>query len=324
MLYTKLFLSLLATVIVCGISKAQEVRPCKDTRKLITEIKKVIHKESLVKELIRQQELNQELAGLNYTGNHSEDKQQVFEVFTIALRKAGDLHSLFLSAKVVSAIDKESEQATLPSGRYLGNHLGYLKIPSCITFDSQKDLQFANKLIELIAALDGKGTDSWIIDLRDNRGGNRWPMLAGLAPIIGEGLVGYNFSPTKGKFIPLNIANGQINYSPLKTQKYIVHNPYKRIAILLSHQTGSSGEMLAIALLGFPRTASFGEQTAGYSTVNNTYSFSDGSQLFLATDYAADKNKRIYRNGIQPDFQLGKELKESENIAFVEKWLLNE
>ncbi|CAG5006683.1 hypothetical protein DYBT9275_03875 [Dyadobacter sp. CECT 9275] len=53
-------------------------------------------------------------------------------------------------------------------------------------------MQFANKLIEQIAALDGNGTDSWIIDLRDNWGGNRWPMLAGLAPIIGESLVCYN------------------------------------------------------------------------------------------------------------------------------------
>lgn len=317
-------MGLLCTIIVCSISKAQESRPSKETRKLITEIKKVINKQSLVKELIRLPDLNEELANLNYTGNHSEDKQKVFEVFTSALRKAGDLHSLFLSAQVLQAINRENAKATLPSGSYLGNHIGYLKIPSCITFDSQKDLQFANTLIEQIAALGENGADSWIIDLRDNLGGNRWPMLAGVTPIIGEGLVGYNYSQAKVKFIPLHITNGQINYSPLKTQKYTVRNPYKKIAVLINHQTGSSGEMLAVALLGFPRTSSFGQQTAGYSTVNQTYNFSDGSQLFLATDYSADKNKKIYKDGIQPDFQLGKELAESEMIAFVKKWLLKE
>ncbi|PWK77065.1 peptidase S41-like protein [Mucilaginibacter oryzae] len=324
MKYKKLLLAFIATIIFCGIAKAQESRAGKETRKLIREIKKVIYKESLVKDLIRRQELDQELAGLNYTGDHLQDKQKVFEVFTGALRKAGDLHSLFLSARVLSAIDQEHEQAALPSGAYLGDHVGYLKIPSCMTFDSQKDLQFANTLIEKITALVENGTESWIIDLRDNRGGNRWPMLAGLAPIIGEGLVGYNYNPAKGKFIPLNITNGQINYSTLQTQKYIVRNPHKKIAVLLGHQTGSSGEMLAIALLGFPRTASFGEQTAGYTTVNTTYSFSDGSQLFLATDYAADRTKKIYQNGIKPNFNPDKALKEPETIAFVKRWLLNE
>ncbi|CAG5006688.1 hypothetical protein DYBT9275_03876 [Dyadobacter sp. CECT 9275] len=122
----------------------------------------------------------------------------------------------------------------------------------------------------------------------------------------------------------MNINNAMINYSNLKTQKYIIRNPYKKSAILLSHQTGSSGEMVAIALLGFPRTTSFGAQTAGYSTINQTYSFCHGSQLFLATDYSADKNKKIYQNGTQPDFKLDKALGEPEIIAFVKRRLLNE
>ncbi|CAG5006679.1 hypothetical protein DYBT9275_03874 [Dyadobacter sp. CECT 9275] len=67
MKYKKLFLGLIATIIVCGIAKAQGTRPGKETRELITEIKKVIHKESLVKERIRQQELDQELAGPSIT-----------------------------------------------------------------------------------------------------------------------------------------------------------------------------------------------------------------------------------------------------------------
>ena len=35
----------------------------------------------------------------------------------------------------------------------------------------------------------------WIVDLRGNGGGNMWPMLAGIGPILGEGIAGYFIDP---------------------------------------------------------------------------------------------------------------------------------
>ena len=31
----------------------------------------------------------------------------------------------------------------------------------------------------------------WIVDLRGNYGGNIWPMIAGVGPVLGEGIIGW-------------------------------------------------------------------------------------------------------------------------------------
>ena len=38
----------------------------------------------------------------------------------------------------------------------------------------------------------------WIVDLRHNRGGNMWPMVAGLGPLLGEGRAGAFVDPDGG------------------------------------------------------------------------------------------------------------------------------
>ena len=38
---------------------------------------------------------------------------------------------------------------------------------------------------------DRPGLIGWIVDLRTDGGGNMWPMMAGLGPILGEGIMGW-------------------------------------------------------------------------------------------------------------------------------------
>jgi len=40
------------------------------------------------------------------------------------------------------------------------------------------------------ASADRDDLIGWIVDLRGNGGGNMWPMLAGVGPVLGEGVVG--------------------------------------------------------------------------------------------------------------------------------------
>ncbi len=47
----------------------------------------------------------------------------------------------------------------------------------------------------LIEGIDTLGVCGWIVDLRDNPGGNMWPMVAGLGPILGEGVLGFFVDP---------------------------------------------------------------------------------------------------------------------------------
>ena len=49
---------------------------------------------------------------------------------------------------------------------------------------------YAKTLQDSIRARDRVGLIGWIVDLRGNSGGNMWPMLAGVGPVLGEGVAG--------------------------------------------------------------------------------------------------------------------------------------
>jgi hypothetical protein len=54
---------------------------------------------------------------------------------------------------------------------------------------------FADGIQNPIMAADRDDLAGWTVDLRGNGGGNLWPMLAGVGPVLGEGIVGYFVDP---------------------------------------------------------------------------------------------------------------------------------
>lgn len=144
-------------------------------------------------------------------------------------------------------------------------------------------------------------------------------MLSGLTPIIGDGLINYSIrnKNEKANFIK----QGNIAYSKASTTIYNTKLKFEKLAVLVNGYTASSGEMLAISLLGFENTKSFGCETRGLTTVNTTFTFKDGTSLFLATGFMEDKNKKIYRNGITPDIILDNSLSDEAILVKVKEWL---
>ena len=67
----------------------------------------------------------------------------------------------------------------------------YLTIPRISSSDESISSYLADSLQRLIQAYDKVVVSSWVIDLRENTGGNCWPMLAGVGPLLGEGVCGY-------------------------------------------------------------------------------------------------------------------------------------
>src|SRR5882757_2893833 len=76
-------------------------------------------------------------------------------------------------------------------GEWINDSIAYLTIPWVSTTDSLICTYIADSLQALIARLDTRKISRWIIDLRKNSGGNCWPMLAGIGPLLGDGLYGY-------------------------------------------------------------------------------------------------------------------------------------
>lgn len=145
-------------------------------------------------------------------------------------------------------------------------------------------------------------------------------MITGLTPIIGDGVLVYTIhhnGNTEHKI--LNGKSVSFHYtSPI----YKTQQKFKKLAVLIDNQTASSGEMLAIFLLGFDNTKSFGSTSRGLTTVNSTYTFYDGSTIYLSSGYMADRNRKIYKNAITPSILFQSETPEDSNLQQVINWLL--
>ena len=73
------------------------------------------------------------------------------------------------------------------------------------------------------------------------------------------------------------------------------------MAVITDGATASAGEAVAIAFRGRSGTRSFGTPTCGLTTSNTPFALSDGSTLWLATSFDADRTRRIYDGPIAPD-----------------------
>src|SRR5205085_4247461 len=117
---------------------------------------------------------------------------------TRAAEYNGNINSGAAPAKVTGGIRNE----------LIENEIAYIDVPWISTADNLICTSFADSLQQMIAAFDKKGIKKWIIDLRRNSGGNCWPMLTGLGPLLGEGIYGYFVSDNEK--IPFSYANGDM------------------------------------------------------------------------------------------------------------------
>lgn len=190
-------------------------------------------------------------------------------------------------------------------GEWLQDSIGYITIPWVSTSDSLICEHIADSLQSIIARLDGRGGISrWIIDLRQNTGGNCWPMLTGVGPLLGDGICGYfvsgdarvpiayqDGSAIQGRHVRCRVSHG--GYHTVRTQKSIV--------VLTGRRTVSAGEIVALAFKGRAQTLLIGEPTAGLTTANATYSLSDRSMLVLTVCQEADGAGHICDGSVVPD-----------------------
>ena len=188
-------------------------------------------------------------------------------------------------------------------GRLLGNGIAYITVPWVGTTDSAICTAVADSLQQTIARLDGQGAHKWIVDLRKNSGGNCWPMLAGIGPLLGDGTCGYFVSRTEK--VAISYSDGaamQGKYTRCRCSKtYKRKTDSIRIAVLMGPRTCSSGEIVALAFKGKAEVSFYGQPTAGLTTANSTYTLSDKSMLVLTVCMEADRTGRVCEGRLVPD-----------------------
>ena len=193
----------------------------------------------------------------------------------------------------------------LPSGSLLERALAHIVVPQFASSDRQTISAFATNLQGVIRRLDQQDPCGWIVDLRQNRGGNMWPMLAGLGPLLDAGPLGWFADRTTRGPAWSYHDGGAWNGPNLNTQ--VTGTPYELrvdhppIAVLVGPMTASSGEAVAIAFQGNSHTRMFGEHTRGLTSANGPFTLIDGAVLILAQAIEVDRRGRVYENGVTPD-----------------------
>ena len=132
-----------------------------------------------------------------------------------------------------------------------------------------------------------------------------WPMLAGIGPILGEGMVGMFIDPdsVKNRWYYENgrSLNGTFVQTSVSGTPYELIDPDPAVAILHGRLTASSGEAQVVAFRGRPNTKSFGQETTGVPTANRGFPLSDGALLNLTVAWMADRTGEKYWLPLIPD-----------------------
>jgi carboxyl-terminal processing protease len=248
-----------------------------------------------------------------------------------ALGNLNDSHSRFFTPQQVDDLLSGNLMAGLPepSGKLLDHGLVYLSV-----FDFAGSMEagtaYAMNLQNILRKLDASAPCGWILDLRQNGGGDLWPMLAGLGPLLGEGLAGAFVNPDGTQefwyYEHGQVRQGdeliiQINAASVYTLKA----PLPPVAVLTGQGTGSSGEALMVAFRGRPLARSFGRESMGLSTANEIYPLSDGARIYLTVSRFADRTGQTYGGIITPDEYIRDEAATSDTV--LEKasaWLLEQ
>ncbi|SDL42814.1 S41 family peptidase [Streptomyces indicus] len=225
-----------------------------------------------------------------------------YPAIATAVSALGDGHSEFFSPDRAKELDSDTPVRSSVEGRALPGRIGYVQLPG-LRGSEQIYKRYVREGRTAVTQANRPTACGWVIDLRRNSGGNMWPMLAVVGPILGDGDVG-GFIDANGKKDVWSIEKGSPRLDG-ETMGWGASAPVGAgsapVAVLTSRSTASSGEAVTVAFRGRPDTRSFGEQTAGVPTGNAPHRLSDGAVLNLTQAKDADRTGRTYDSPIPPD-----------------------
>jgi carboxyl-terminal processing protease len=216
------------------------------------------------------------------------------------------------AAREQTSIPTPFTSRRLPEGHIVtvqGRNFGYVVLPRCSAKDNDGQLLYAADVRRILTDLTAQSPKGWIVDLRGNTGGNMWPMLAGIGPILGDGSVG-SFVANDGNvsWFYQDGKTGTRNPAGLETvsltlqEEPVLQSPsVAPVAVLVDSSTASSAEAITIAFHGRPASRSFGSRTAGKSTAVQPFKLDDGAELYVTTAIDADRSGKAYPDGFTPD-----------------------
>lgn len=241
-------------------------------------------------------------AGAESRAAHAQTPADTYAGIRWVIAQLNEHHTLFLPPRT-----NLNAMATGPSPvplevKPLGQHVASLRLPG-IGYPprSPEAARYVATLRDGIAGQQQAGACGWIVDLREDTGGDVYPMLNGLAPLLGPPPWA-GFQNADGRLSTLGVVGDQITETPLASWPAPpATTDLPPLAVLLGPHTTSAGEMMALALAGRANARSFGAPTAGFTTGNVSIPLSDGANLVLTATYELNRFGKAVHGPLLPD-----------------------
>jgi carboxyl-terminal processing protease len=257
--------------------------------------------------------------------------QETYPAIRRVLTALNEPHSFLIEPSAVPAQNSVQEQKKQDTGPKLAapewkledGRFGVLTLPELNTLgdlERKKAIAYESAVQDGLTTMDKKSICGWIVDLRQNSGGNMWPMLWGLDPLLGPSPFAAflamdgrkeNWVRAKGHIFPTS------ENLPETPASFQLKHSVAPVAVLLGPNTASSGEMVAIAFIGRKDVRHFGNPTAGLTSGNTVHPLSDGAYLLLTGTGVVDRFGREYSGPIIPDEQT----EDEKTMSVAKNWL---
>jgi carboxyl-terminal processing protease len=190
------------------------------------------------------------------------------------------------------------------------NKIGKITLYSYDTFSESKNniKQYTKNIIEFLNLHENE-LNGLIIDFRRHSGGNMWPLIDAFTRFFNNTTL-FAWENIKIKFNEkkwCNLINGQ-----LKCNQVFINNDINityPIAIIIGNKTASAGEFVASCFINSKKVKLFGEKSAGFLSVNNTFR-ANKFDVNFTTKLQTSKNGK-FCEFIEPDMYTTKPILEA-------------
>ena len=228
------------------------------------------------------------------------------------IRKQGDGHAIFMPPQQakgwLSAM--EAMPYSLPTVSVGVGRLGYIKLPTFSAASDAAQRRYVSAALAGISRVESRHRRcGWIVDLSDDSGGNMFPMIFSVGPILGDGMF-IGFRDKHGVITEYDTyhdgaitvhKSGGITHRLASPVKLTDLQPPPPVAVITSARTNSAGEAVTVAFRGRPNTRSFGTATTGATNAPGLFTLPDGAALLFGVVAYVDRTGRTYWRAIEPD-----------------------
>ena len=193
--------------------------------------------------------------------------------------------------------DTSAYEERIPEVSLLENKLIHIVLPAHSGVKVGDSLYVHTVLDFLLEHADAAGV---ILDLRHNNGGNMYPMIAAVSPLLPDGIVLSFKSRQRTMPVSLDYIRRDQGLSP-ESDRFPASTP---VAILTDEWTASSGEATLLCFRGLDNVRTFGVPTAGYASANVPYTLIDGYRLVITTSCDKARTGEVFCDDpIEPDVE---------------------